>query len=87
MIDNEFAYKNYVKNIKSRKSPSIFMKIRKMLLFSKSFSVSISFLVSIKNHLCYPNKEKTYELFVYSFTMFPVIDPSEHIKNYIIIVT
>ena len=35
------------------------MKIRKMLLFSKAFSVSISFSVSIKNHPCNGTKEKT----------------------------
>ena len=34
---------------------SILMKIRKTLSFSKSFSVLI------KNHPCYPNKEKTYQ--------------------------
>ena len=36
-------FKNYFEDIKSRKSSSILMKIRKMLLFSESFSVSISF--------------------------------------------
>ena len=35
-----------------------------MLLFSKSFWVSISFSVSIKNHSCYPNKEKVCTLFI-----------------------
>ena len=57
------------------------MKIRKMLLFSKSFSVSILFSVSIENHPCYPNKEKMYTLFVYSCNIFPVIDPNEHIST------
>ena len=67
--------KNYFEDIKSRKSSIILMKIRENLLFFKSFSVSITFLASIENHLCYPNKEKTYKLFVYSCNMFPVIDP------------
>ena len=61
-------FKNYFEDIKSRKASRILMNIRKMLLFSKSFSVFISFWlwVSIENHPCYPNKEKTYTLFVYS---------------------
>ena len=57
------------------------MKIHKMLLFSNAFSVSISLSVSIKNRLCYPNKEKTNKLFVYSCNIFPVIDPNEHINT------
>ena len=57
------------------------MKIRKMLLFSKLFSISISFSVSIENNPCYQNKEKTYKLFVYSCNMFPVIEPNEHINT------
>ena len=63
------------------------MKTRKMLIFSKStstfcgLSVSISFSLSIENHPCYPNKEKTYNLFVYSCNIFPVIDPNEHINT------
>ena len=52
------------------------MKIRTMLLFSKAFSVSISFSVSIVNHPSYQNKEKIYKLFVYSYNIFPVIDPN-----------
>ena len=44
------------------------------------FSVSISFSISIENHPCYPNKEKTNELFVYSCNIFPLNDPNEHIK-------
>ena len=48
------------------------MKIRKILLFSISFSVSI------ENH---PNKEKTYICFVYSCNTFPIIDPNEHINT------
>ena len=76
LIDNEFDLK--IADIKSRKSSSILMKICEMLLFLKSFSVSILFSVSIENHLCYRNKEKTYKLFVYSCNIFPVIDPNEH---------
>ena len=52
-----------------------------MLLFSKSFSVSILFSLSIENHPFYPNKEKTYKLFVYSCNIPPVIDPNEHINS------
>ena len=48
------------------------MKIRKMLLFLKSFSVSISFSLSIENHPCYPNKEKTYTLFFINIIYFPL---------------
>ena len=59
------------------------MKIREMLL---SFLVSMSFTVSIENHPCYPNKEKTYKLFVYSCKIFPVIDPNEQIKTICIII-
>ena len=59
------------------------MKIRKMLLCSKSFSVSIVF--SIKREFEYPNKE-TYKLFVYSCNIFPVIDPNEHINTICIII-
>ena len=57
------------------------MKIRKMLLVLKLFSVSISFSVSITNHPCYPNKEKMYKLFVYCCNIFLVIDPNEHINT------
>ena len=51
------------------------------MLFSKSFSVPYGFSVSIKNHPCNRTKEKTYELFVYSSIIFPVIDLNEHIYN------
>ena len=51
-----------------------------MLLFSKAISVSYSFSVSIENHLCNRTKEKTYELFVYSCNIFPVMDLNEHIN-------
>ena len=51
------------------------MKILKMLLISRSFSVSM------ENHLCYPNKEKMYKLFAYSCNIFPVIDPNEYIST------
>ena len=54
---------NYFEDIKSRKSSSILMKIRNILLFSKSFSVSTSFTISIENHPCYQNKENTNKLF------------------------
>ena len=57
------------------------MKIRKMLLFSKSFSVSTLLSVSIENHPCYPNKEKTYTIFDYICNIFPVIDPNENINT------
>ena len=53
------------------------MKIRKILLFSKSFSVSITFSISIENQPCYLDKEKKYKLFVYSCNIFPVNDPNE----------
>ena len=48
------------------------MKIRKILLFLKSFSVSISFSLSIENHPCYPNKERTYTLFFLNIIYFPL---------------
>ena len=57
------------------------MKISRMLLFSKSFSVSISSLVSIENHPCYPNKEQMNKFFVYSCNIFAVIDPNENINT------
>ena len=63
------------------------MKIRKMLLLSKSFLVSISFSVSIGNHPWYQNKEKMYKLFVFNCKKFPIIDKNEHKNEYIIIVT
>ena len=47
-------------------------------IFSKPFS---SITISIVNHMCYPNKEKTYKLLVYSCNIFPVIDPIEHINT------
>ena len=65
-------FKNYFEAIKSRKSARILMKISKMLLFSKSFSVSTSFSVSSKNHPCYPNKEKTYKLLSIAVVYFPL---------------
>ena len=58
------------------------MKIRKNFLFSKSFSVSISFPVSIQNHPCYPNKETVLTLCLYSCNIFPVIDSKEYITLY-----
>ena len=45
------------------------------------FSIDVSFSVSIENNPCYPNKEKAYTLFVYSYNIFPVIDPNEHINT------
>ena len=57
------------------------MTICKMLLFSKLYLVSISFSVSIKNHLCFPNKEKTYKLFVYGCNIFLVNEQNEHINT------
>ena len=57
------------------------MKFRKMLLFSLSFSVFISFSVSIENHPTYPNKEKKDNIFVYRSNIFPVIDPNERINT------
>ena len=51
-----------------------------MFLFSKSFSVSILFSVSIKNHQCYPNKEKC-KTFLFIAAIFPVIDPNEYINT------
>ena len=41
----------------------------------------MSFSVSIENHPCYPNKEKTYTLFIYICNIFPVIDLNEHINT------
>ena len=55
------------------------MNIRKIIF--KIVSVSISFTISIENHPCYPEKEKTYKLFVYICCIFPVIDPIEHINT------
>ena len=52
------------------------MEINKMLLFSKSFSVSISLSVSIENHPCYPNKYKNF-----LFIAIAIIDPIEHINT------
>ena len=57
------------------------MKIRKMLLISKAISVSYSFSVSIENHPCNRTKEKMYNLFVYNFNIFTVIDLNEHINT------
>ena len=57
------------------------MKIGKMLLFSKSFSVSILFSVSIENQPCYPKKEKKYKLDFYICNIYPVTDPNEHINT------
>ena len=57
-----------------------------MLLFSKSFSESISFSVSIQNCLCYPNKEKTCTLLFIADKYFPCFDPNERITQHIIIV-
>ena len=57
------------------------MKIHKIMLFSKAISVSYSFSVSIENHLFNRTKEKTYQLFVYSCNIFPVIDLNEHINT------
>ena len=74
MIDNEFDDNLRISNTENQSS-TILMKILKMLLLSKSFSVSI------ENHPCYPNKEKMYKLFVYSCNIFPVIDPNEHINT------
>ena len=54
-------------------------EICKMLLFSKAFSVSISY--SVQNHPCYPNKEKNHKLFFYSYNVIPVIDPYERINT------
>ena len=71
MIDTEFE--NYFEDIKSRKPLSISMKIRKMLLFS----------VSIEYHPCNRTKKKTYQLFVHSCNIFPVIDLNEHINTII----
>ena len=81
-------FQNYFEDIKARKSSSmsIWMKIRKILLFSKSFSVSISFTISIQNHQRNPNKEKTHTLFVNSCNIFPVIYLIEH-STLILIVT
>ena len=52
------------------------------VIIFKTVLVSISFSVSIKNYLCYPNKEQMYKLFVYSCNIFPVIDPPEHINTF-----
>ena len=57
--------------MKSRKSSRILMKIHKM--FSKSFSVSISFLVSIENRPCYPKKEKIYTVLFIAVIYFPLL--------------
>ena len=73
--------KNYFENIKSRKSSSMLMKIRKMLLFSKLFSVSISFSASIKNHPCYPNKEKSYIIFLFITVIYFPLSIQMNIKT------
>ena len=65
-------FQNYFEDIKSRKSSSILMKTRKMLLFSKSFSVSISFTISIEKHPSYPNKEKTINFLFIVVIYFPL---------------
>ena len=77
MIDNQFDLKITLKILNPENQSGILMKIRKMLLFSKSFSVLLLF--SIGNQ-CYPNKEKTYKL-LFIAVIFPVIDPSEHIDT------
>ena len=81
LIDNEFDFKITFRILNPENQSSMLMKIRKMLLLSKSFSLSILFSVSIENHLCYPNKEKTHKFFVYSCNKFPDIDPNEHINT------
>ena len=66
LIDNEFDSKITLRILNPENQSSILMKIRNILLLSKSFLVSISFSVAIENHPCHQNKEKTYKLFVYS---------------------
>ena len=82
LIDNQFDLKITLRILNPENQSSILLKIRKMLLLSKLFTVSISFSVSIDNHPCYPNKEKTNKLFVYCCDIFPVIDPNEHLTQY-----
>jgi len=48
-----------------------------VLLFSKSYFVSILFSVSIIRVI----QIKKEELFIYSCNMYPVIDPNEHINT------
>ena len=55
------------------------MKIRKMLLFSKSFSVSISFFSFIR--VIELKKQIINFLFICSCNIFPVIDLNEHINT------
>ena len=63
MIDNEFDLKITLTILNPENyQVYVLMKIRKMLLFSKAFSVSISVLESIENHLCYANIENMYKL-------------------------
>ena len=49
-------------------------EIPQNVVIFKIILVSMSFSVSIENHPCYPNKEKTYTLFIYICNIFPVID-------------
>ena len=61
---------NYFEDIKSRKSSKNSNENPHNIIFKIVFCI---------NHLCYPNKEKMYKLFVYSSNIFSIIDPNEHI--------
>ena len=59
------------------------MKIRKMLLFSKSFLVSMSFSVSIENHLCLIKIKKKHINFLFKAVIyFPLSIQMNRLKLY-----
>ena len=82
MIDTEFDLKNNFLYIKSRKSSSILMKIRKMLFFFKSdFSIIVFQYQSKIIHVIEIKEKRINFLFIAVICMFPVIDLNEHINT------
>ena len=81
LIDNEFDLKHILRILNSEIIKNINENPQNVVIFKIVFSIHVSFSVSIENHPCYPNKEKTYTLFVYSYNIFPDIDPNEHINT------
>ena len=63
---------DYFEDIKSRKSSSILMKIRKMLLFSKSFQYPYRFSVSSKINRVIELKKKCINFLFIAVIYFPL---------------
>ena len=73
-----------IEDIKSRKSSSILMNIRKMLLFSKSFQYPYRFQYQSKIiRVIQIKKKHMYKFFVYSCNIFPFIDQMSTLTLYI----